>query len=601
MVAVGAGAAACAPKRATAIKGEVRFSHGVAAGDPGPDRLVIWTRVSLEQGEVAPVRWIVAQDKKLRRVIATGEVETSAARDFTVKVDVDGLKPGAAYYYGFFAGRAASPIGRARTLPVGKLDQARFAVVSCSNVPFGFFNAYADIAKRDDLDAVLHLGDYIYEYGADGYGGDVGAKIGRPHDPPHEIVTLADYRRRHAQYKSDPDLQAAHAACAWIVTWDDHETTNDSWRQGAQNHQPDKEGLWDDRRRAALQAYYEWMPIRDPVAGRPLEAIQRSFAFGDLVKLLMLETRLVARAEPLDYAADLPLMQTTWDLSDPKRPRALAPGETAPDPAKAQTLPTPFDLTTGAPSPILDFARVSKLDPNALPPGIAFLPDVKAFMAKLNDPNREFLGAPQQAWIKAEVEAAVKAGMPWQLFGNQVIVAQVNAPDLSATPESVIKAIEPLFPQVRKFLQLTKLGLPLNLDAWDGYPAERARVFKTLIQAGANPIFVTGDTHTAWANNLIAADGAKVGVEFGTTSVTSPGLGNMLDGTGMTIEGALQAKNPNIAWTDQSSRGWLLLTLKPDEARAEFQRVSTILSRDFKVEREAAFRVRPGRRVVEQG
>jgi phosphodiesterase/alkaline phosphatase D-like protein len=154
----------------------------------------------------------------------------------------------------------------------------------------GLFNVYDAIAKQPTLDAVLHLGDYIYEYGADGYGADIARKIGRIVEPSHEILTLTDYRQRHAQVKRDANMQAAHARAAFICVWDDHEVANDDWIGGAENHDPAKEGDWKARKAAAMQAYFEWMPIRDPLPGRPWEAINRSFEFGDLATLAMVET-----------------------------------------------------------------------------------------------------------------------------------------------------------------------------------------------------------------------------------------------------------------------------------------------------------------------
>jgi alkaline phosphatase D len=240
------------------------FRHGVASGDPLPDRVILWTRVTAP-GDVVPVRWVVADDPKLARVVAGGEVQTGSERDYTVKVDVTGLRPATTYYYRFESGRGQSPIGRTRTLPARNVSRIRLGVVSCSNYPFGYFNAYAALARRADLDAILHLGDYIYEY-QNGRFGD-GGKIGRIPDPNAEILSLADYRARHAQYKADPDSQAIHRQHPFIVIWDDHELANNAWSGGAENHNPDKaEGDWFVRRNAAVRAYFEWMPIREDAA-----------------------------------------------------------------------------------------------------------------------------------------------------------------------------------------------------------------------------------------------------------------------------------------------------------------------------------------------
>lgn len=267
---------------ADAVGGSSVFQHGVASGDPVADGVIIWTRVT-GSGRV-PVRWRVALDPAQRRVVKAGSFTTGPERDHTVKVDVRGLRPGTRYYYAFEALGGRSPVGRTITAPTGATGHLRLAVVSCSNWQAGWFNGYARIADRDDVDVVVHLGDYLYEYG----NGDDRYGAGRDHDPPHEMVTLADYRRRHAQYKTDPDLQRLHGRVPFVVLWDDHESANDAWRGGAENHDPATEGDWQARKAAAVQAYSEWMPIR---AGDP-SVISRNLPFGDLAELVVLDTRL---------------------------------------------------------------------------------------------------------------------------------------------------------------------------------------------------------------------------------------------------------------------------------------------------------------------
>jgi len=276
------------------------FRHGVASGDPGADRVILWTRVTPPATPAdAPVQvaWRIARDAALRDVAAGGVATTSAARDFTVKVDAAGLEPGRPWHYGFRALGQDSPAGRTRTLPVGATPRLRLAVASCANLPQGYFNAYAAIARRADLDAVLHLGDYLYEYENGRYGD--GRALGRVPEPDREITTLADYRERHAQYKRDPDLQALHAAHPMLAVWDDHELANNAWRGGAENHEPTREGSWSERRAAAVRAWLEWMPVREPEAGSASgEArIWRAFRFGDLAELVLLDARLVGRDE----------------------------------------------------------------------------------------------------------------------------------------------------------------------------------------------------------------------------------------------------------------------------------------------------------------
>jgi alkaline phosphatase D len=276
------------------------FQHGVASGDPLADRVILWTRVTPQSPRrTVGVRWVVARDPQLQQVVQRGHAETTAARDFTVKIDATSLRPATTYYYRFFAENEASPVGRTRTLPVGAVDRLRFAVASCSNHAAGLFNAYRRIAERADLDFVLHLGDYLYEYGPNQFGSL------RTPEPPAEMVMLSDYRTRHAQYKRDADLQAVHRQHPMICIWDDHEITNDSWQGGAQNHTEGAEGTWPERVAQGLQAYYEWMPIREVDPAQPRRN-QRAFRAGDLIELLMLEERLQARSQPLEATIPTP-------------------------------------------------------------------------------------------------------------------------------------------------------------------------------------------------------------------------------------------------------------------------------------------------------
>lgn len=296
-------AAAAAPAR-TGV-----FGYGVASGDPLADRVVIWTRATPPlPGRGAPaatpgsglgrplmVHWEVARDPAMKHVVRRGHVKTSAASDHTVKVDVDGLDPYTRYWYRFSARGEHSPVGRTQTAPdvAGQTHALRLALVSCSNYTGGYFGAYRAIARRDDLDAVLHVGDYIYEYGndEDRYGPDTLRGV-RDMVPEGETVTLTDYRLRHALQKSDPDQQAAHRAHPWITIFDDHEITNDAWADGAQNHQPG-EGDYAARKASALQAYLEWMPVRLPDQSVPHEGTRffRRFTFGDLAQLSIADTR----------------------------------------------------------------------------------------------------------------------------------------------------------------------------------------------------------------------------------------------------------------------------------------------------------------------
>jgi alkaline phosphatase D len=301
-----------------AASSELPFAHGVASGDPLSDAVVLWTRVTPPAGMVLDadvgagtgadieVEWRLGLDRSLLEVIQEGSLRAQAEHDYTVHVDVSGLVAGTTYYYQFRALGRTSLRGRTKTLPSGSAARMRLAVTSCANYPAGFFNAYAELA-RTDLDLVLHLGDYLYEYG-NGSLGD-GLPLGRLPEPSGEIVSLDDYRRRHAQYKTDSDLQELHRQHPWVAVWDDHEVADNSFRLGAYNHQDATEGDYEARKRAATRAYREWMPLRSSSDDAP---IYRSFACGDLLDLLMLDTRLVGRDE---QASDCDLTR----IDDPAR------------------------------------------------------------------------------------------------------------------------------------------------------------------------------------------------------------------------------------------------------------------------------------------
>lgn len=298
------------------------FGFGVASGDPTATEVLLWTRVTpIPQAEPgnglgpsSQVRWEVSTDRAFGRVVQRGGVRTDAARDHTVKVVVTGLQPYTRYWYRFTCRGATSPVGRTQTSPdePGRTHALRLAFVSCSNYTGGFFTAYRGLAARDDLDAVLHLGDYLYEYGnAEDRYGPAGLAGTRDHQPVTEMVSLPDYRLRHALYKTDPDLQAAHQQHPWITIFDDHEVANDTYATGAENHEqqddPDTsytgpgepagvraEGDFLARRAVAYQAYLEWMPIREPGwQPAPHRGTQffRRFSFGDLADLSVVETR----------------------------------------------------------------------------------------------------------------------------------------------------------------------------------------------------------------------------------------------------------------------------------------------------------------------
>lgn len=293
------------------------FLHGIASGDPTADSVILWTRVSVATLRAVDVNWRIAEDREMTRIVASGRTRTDVSKDFTVKVDAHGLPAGSTLFYRFTVANERSAVGRTRTLPTGPVDTAKLAVVSCANHPAGFFNVYREIAGRSDLDAVVHLGDYIYEYGSNGYASEKAEALGRIPEPATELRTLLDYRLRHAQYKRDPDSQAMLASLPLIAVWDDHEIANNAWREGAEGHQED-DGEWNTRRDTAIQAYYEWMPIRGkPRGGRT--KVFREFRYGDLASLIMLDTRLYGRDRQPHAGPDVDAESIESALADPGR------------------------------------------------------------------------------------------------------------------------------------------------------------------------------------------------------------------------------------------------------------------------------------------
>ncbi|MCU1388364.1 MAG: alkaline phosphatase [Ilumatobacteraceae bacterium] len=267
------------------------YRHGVASGDPTLDAVIIWTRLSEIEHTIAAVEWVMARDRALTDIVRSGAVTTSAEHDWTVHVDVTGLEPGSTYFYAFDTDGCRSPVGRTRTLPRVDASELRFAFVSCAKFNAGFFNVYGRIAERDDLDFVLHLGDYIYEASNTPPKNQTpGADIGRPFAPLGECRTLDDYRTRYAQYHLDPDVHALHAAHPMIASLDDHEFADGAWREGSDNHDPERDGPWAVRRAAAFQVRWEWLPARKPDPNQPERAF-RSVELGGLAELFLMDYR----------------------------------------------------------------------------------------------------------------------------------------------------------------------------------------------------------------------------------------------------------------------------------------------------------------------
>ncbi|MEP2773706.1 MAG: alkaline phosphatase D family protein [Fulvivirga sp.] len=435
------------------------FYHGVASGDPLSDRVVIWTRVTPKDSlENIDVDWEMATDSSFTTVINKGTFTTSPLTDYTVKVDVDKLSPGSQYYYRFKALDTRSPIGKTRTSPEENVNKLQFAIASCSNYEFGSFAAYRAIANEEDLNAVLHLGDYIYEYGPGVYGDS-----SRLHYPAKEILSLQDYRLRYSQYRLDADLAAAHQNHAFITIWDDHEIANNSYKDGAQNHQS-SEGDYQKRKAVAKQAYYEWLPVREA------DNLYRSFDYGNLVDLIMLDERLSGRTAP-------------------------------PDSVNAPTIG-----------------------------------------------QGKMLGDEQLSWF---LEKLSTSDAKWKVIGNQVIFSYLNWGHETFN---------------------------INLDSWDGYPAERDSIKSLIINNNIeNVVFVTGDTHSSWAfevTDSLNQNYSPFAVEFGTTSINS-GNSNERFPTDTVLLHEQKITNsplnPHLKYTNLRDHGYLTLTLTPEDAKATWK------------------------------
>ena len=499
------------------------FLHGVASGDPLPDGVLLWTRVTpvadavpgSGTGPDVTVDWEVAEDRAFARTVARGRATATAASDHTVKADVRGLRPATTYHFRFTAGGTVSPVGRTRTTPAAEAATpgVRFGVVSCANWESGYFSAYRHLAARADLDAVLHLGDYIYEYASGGY--PEAKYVVRPHEPRHEIVSLSDYHTRHGKYKTDADLQALHAAHPVVAIWDDHEFANDAWSGGAENHTPGAEGAWADRVAAAKQAYFEWMPVRASTEG----TVYRRLRFGKL--------------------ADLHLL----DLRSFRSPQA--------------------GVGSGA----------------------------------VDDPERTLTGRAQLDWLKSGLAGS---DAQWKLVGTSVMISPVAFGSLPAH----------LLGPLAELLGLPKEGLAVNVDQWDGYTDDRRELLDHLTRRSVrNTVFLTGDIHMAWANDVPVKAATyplsqSAATEFVVTSVTSDNLDDILHVAPGTVSvvaaGAVKAANRHVKWVDMDHHGYGVLDVTAEQAQMDYYTVSDKARTDATAAWARSYRTATGTQRVER-
>jgi len=507
----------------------VQFLHGVASGDATADALILWTRATPPAGFTGTLQLLVEVSPvaDFSRERQSALVTTSAASDFCCKVDFTGLQSGRTYFYRFSDSRNSSVIGRSRTLPVGPLASARFAVVSCSNFPAGYFHVYDALAKQE-LDAVIHLGDYIYEYPHDGYATEHAKALGRSfaEDNQGEIIQLDDYRKRYARYRTDVALQAVHQQHLFLLVWDDHEICNDAWMHGAENHGAD-EGAFDARKLAALQAYFEWMPIRPRVQqGEPL---YRAVQYGDLARILLLDSRVIGREAPADWAQATDNQQRELMLN-----RVYAANRQLLGTTQQGWLQTQFQQVAqqGCWAVLAQQVLMSRM---ALPAEIltGLATPGPAMLTQL----REYAALKQQA-----------------------------AAQLPLTEAQQQRLAQPL--------------LPYNLDAWDGYPAAREAVYQAAAGLTKPLIVLAGDTHNAWTSSLRDASGRAVGVELATASVSSPGIETYLQLSDAEVREMATLLPQLITELDQcdlQQRGYLLIELTAAQTKAQWWFVSDIL------------------------
>lgn len=484
------------------------FTHGVASGEPGATSILLWTRY-VAGGEHARLTAQIAEDADFARIVASGEAHARRAADFTAKCVVGGLRPGQAYFYRFIGPDGAySATGRTRTLPDENAEQFRMAIFSCANIGFGYFHAYAHAAARDDIDLAIHLGDYMYEYRMGEYPSMASRIAGRDMLPTGEAIALADYRLRYASYRADPALQALHARQPMVMMWDDHEFANDTWSDGAENHDPASEGTWQARRAAALQAWHEWMPVSD--------ANRRHYAIGQLADIIMPDTRMVGRSRPFDLGD---ILRGSNDAAASLR-----------------------QFRDGA----------------------------------LQEASRSMMGMEQEGWANALIAASVARGAKWQVMAQQVIMGSMHSlPEI----RSWFPADAPA--EIRRRTDVAAIAaaarIPIFLDAWDGYPAARARLLGAAQSAGANFISLAGDSHNAWCFNL-SHDNRPAGVDFCGSSVTSPGLEAYVDVSKDMVRSMLQRANAGLVWADTAQRGYMHLHLDAQRATNVWHLFDTVRS-----------------------
>ena len=476
------------------------FNHGVASGDPNSTHVILWTRVTPKVSGTVNVMLEISKDIGFDEIIYRKKCSTNYDNDYCVKYDFHAAKyisPREHFYFRFIIDSIHSDIGRSKLLDQSA-EKVNFSVFSCSNYPAGFFHAYEECSK-EDIDFWIHLGDYIYEYGQGGYGTETAERFNRVPEPKNELFSLSDYRKRHAQYKSDKQSKLLHAMHPLVAVWDDHEVSNDTWKYGAENHSLD-EGNFVFRKANAMKAYFEWMPIRLTHKNH----IYRSFNVGTLLNLMILDTRHTDRDKQIEFSKYFSKEGFKFDN----------------------------------------------------------------FYSDLNHTARKLIGNNQLEWLESKLKMN---SAKWNVVAQQVLMTKIKFPDLTNDID-----ISSLPAEVKDYLPITKLNLPSNLDAWDGYPAERERIFKLFKSNKKTLISLAGDTHNSWVSKLHDLQGEGVGFEFGTPSVTSPGLLDIIKIDKNALEDSIISTNNEVRWMDAQSRGFLNISITKDEFVASFKYVNSV-------------------------
>lgn len=518
------------------------FNYGVASFDPTESSVIIWTRYEIG-GELT---WEISKDEKFDTLERQGTVSPNSANDFTVAIDIQQLKSNTKYYYRFYnrSSKNSSVIGETITLPSASdnVGDVKFSVVSCSNFPAGLFNVY-DAVSKSNADVVLHLGDYIYEYAPGEYGTNSFTNaLGRAHKPAKELLTLEDYRERYKQYRGDKNLQLAHQKKPFICVWDDHEIANDVYKDGAENHNSN-EGAFEARKAVALQAYSEFIPLK---TGKDTK-IYRSFNFGNILSLHMLDTRVIARNKQLSY--------TDYFDAQGNFNQALF----------SQNL---FDSNRH----IVGNEQISWLQ-NQMSASTAKWQVLgqQVLMTKMLLPA-ELLGLISKVQFEAETQGSAQ---PATLLAFQNSLTQ-----LVALKTRKLKGDPTLTAQ-----ELARINtvLPYNLDAWDGYPKEREYLYAVCL--GKKVISLAGDTHNGWHGELKDAFGNVIGTELAASSVSSPGLEKYLGVSDSTQLGQLAAAFEllidDLKYGNLYKRGYLYVRFTTSNTFAEWRYVDTVFSETY--------------------